>query len=490
MESRMIPYVKILETERAGRKQGVLAITAASFLISVMTMPFIPWISLVSTSDKIKVDIYSQLLASYSILNYLDYVKVTVQGALGLPSMLLMLVACGALLLHMIGVVSVGAGRYGEKNMLSYYGIVKGAMLLSFISIAGLFAFLNYANKISKLNTFAAAGAPYLIMLLSIAGYACVTIMERRERIRNREHGFFEEVRRNWILFVFLIPCFIYFLINHYLPMVGIYFAFTQFNFRDGLFSSPYVGLKNFEHLVRADMFPLTRNTILYNIVFILVGNVFQIIFAILISRVINKHFKKITQTMIFMPYFVSFVILRVLTYNLLEYKNGLINSTIVPLGLARIDFFNSPKYWPFIITIFYLWKNLGYGMVVYLATIMGISDEYYEAARVDGANVFQQIRYITIPLLMPTFIILLLYSLGGIMRGQFELFYQLVGNNGVLFGTTDIIDTFVYRITTTQVLSMGMGAAAGLYQSVFGFLIIMTTNFIIKRKNSEYALF
>jgi len=158
--------------------------------------------------------------------------------------------------------------------------------------------------------------------------------------------------------------------------------------------------------------------------------------------------------------------------------------------GLPPLDIYNQPKYWPFIIIIFYLWKNIGYGMVVYLASIMGISDEYYEAARVDGANVFQQIRYITIPLLKPTFIILLLYSIGGILKGQFELFYQLVGSNGVLFKTTDILDTFVYRITTSTPMSMGWGAAAGLYQSVFGFIIIMITNSIIKRRNSEYTLF
>jgi len=490
MSSRTIPYVKILEEERLGRKRGVLTCAVASALIILLTLPFSPWISIAGTKAAIKPEVFAQLRAWYSILNFLEYVKVSVQGALGLPSMMLMLITMGAALLHLICVVKVLTNRYGAKGLLSFYSMSKAAMVLSFIGTGGLFVFLSYANKFSKLNAFAAGTAPYLIMALTVAGYACASILEVRERILNREHGFIEELKRNWILFLFLIPSFIYFLINHYLPMVGIYFAFTQFNFRDGLFASPYVGLKNFEHLVRADLLSLTRNTILYNIVFIIVGNTLQIIFAILISRVINKRFKKISQTMIFMPYFVSFVILRVLTYNLLEYNQGLINSTIVPMGFARIDFYNTPKYWPFIITIFFIWKNLGYGMVVYLATIMGISDEYYEAARVDGANVFQQIRYITLPLLKPTFIILFLYSLGGIMRGQFELFYQLVGNNGVLFGATDIIDTYVYRITTTQVMSMGMGAAAGLYQSVFGFLIIMLTNYIIKRRNSEYALF
>ena len=281
-----------------------------------------------------------------------------------------------------------------------------------------------------------------------------------------------------------------YFIINNYLPMTGVYFAFTQFNFRDGLFASPFVGFKNFEFLVKSNLGRLTFNTIAYNIVFIGLGNVLQIFFAILVSQVVSKWFKKTSQTLIFMPYFVSFVILKVIVYNVFEYQYGLVNSILAGMGLDRIDFYNTPKYWPFFITAFYLWKNLGYGMVVYLATIMGISDEYYDAAKVDGANVFQQIWYITVPLLKPTFIILLLYALGGIMKGQFELFYQTVGNNGVLYDVTDILDTYVYRVTTTQPLSMGLSAAAGLYQSVFGLVIVVVTNFFIKRGNPEYALF
>ena len=153
------------------------------------------------------------------------------------------------------------------------------------------------------------------------------------------------------------------------------------------------------------------------------------------------------------------------------------------------MDFYSSPAYWPGFVVIFYLWKGLGYGMVIYLATITGISKEYYEAAEVDGASLMQQIRYITLPRLKPTFIILILYSLGSIMKGQFELFYQIIGNNGMLFRTTDIIDTYVYRSLMTT-FDFGMGTAAGLYQSLFGFLLIITVNFLVKRRNPEYALF
>ncbi|MBP5332428.1 MAG: sugar ABC transporter permease [Lachnospiraceae bacterium] len=287
-----------------------------------------------------------------------------------------------------------------------------------------------------------------------------------------------------------LIPTFVYFMINNYLPMLGVYFAFTSFNFRDGLFASPFVGLKNFEFLVKADLFRLTKNTILYNAIFIGIGNVLQIFFAILVSRIASKWYKKTSQTLMFMPYFVSFVILKVIVYNVFEYQHGLINNLITSSGADKIDFYNTPSYWPLLITLFYLWKNIGYGMVVYLATITGIDHEIYEAAKVDGANDIQQIRYITLPHIKPTFIILLLYALGSIMKGQFELFYQLIGNNGVLFNITDIFDTYVYRITMTQPLSIGLGTAAGLYQSLFGFLIIVLVNFLVKRKNPEYALF
>ena len=317
-----------------------------------------------------------------------------------------------------------------------------------------------------------------------------IKIFEAEERALYKEHGILRELQKNWVLFLMLVPTFIYFMINNYLPMLGVYYAFTNFNFRDGLWSSPFVGFKNFEFLVKADLFRLTRNTVLYNLVFIVLGNILQIIFAIFVSQVTVKWFKKTSQTLMFMPYFVSFVILKVLVYNMFEYEVGLINNIATSFGGERIDFYNTPGYWPFLITAFYIWKNIGYGMVIYLATIMGIDSELYEAAKVDGANIFQQIWYITVPLIKPTFIILLLYALGSIMKGQFELFYQLIGNNGVLYNITDILDTYVYRITMTQPLSIGLGTAAGLYQSVFGFVIIVLTNFLVKRKNPEYALF
>ena len=181
---------------------------------------------------------------------------------------------------------------------------------------------------------------------------------------------------------------------------------------------------------------------------------------------------------------------LKVMVYSLMEYQYGAINNMIRSGGGTPVDFYNSPGYWPFLIVIFYMWKSVGYGMVVYLATIMGLDGELFEAAKVDGANIFQRIRYIMLPQLKPTFIILLIYSLGSIMKGNFELFYQMVGNNGLLYEVTDILDTYVYRITIGQPLSIGLGSAAGLFQSVFGFVVVMITNWAIRRKDAKYALF
>ena len=301
-----------------------------------------------------------------------------------------------------------------------------------------------------------------------------------------KENLFLRDLRKNWVLWVLLLPTIAFFLINNYGPMVGIYFAFTNFNFKGGLFGSPFVGLKNFEFLWKSNMLlKLTRNTILYNIVFILLGNALQLFMAILLSQLTSKWFKKVSQTLIFMPYFVSYVMVNVVVYNLLNYDYGIINNLLA----EPINFYGETKWWPFFITILYLWKGLGYGMVVYLANILSINKELYEASTVDGANVFHQIRYIVLPHVKPTFIILLLYSVGSIMRGQFELFYQTVGKNGLLFDVTDIIDTYVYRASTGS-FDFGMGTAAGLYQSLFGFVLVMVINWLIKRKNPEYALF
>jgi putative aldouronate transport system permease protein len=306
----------------------------------------------------------------------------------------------------------------------------------------------------------------------------------------NRKAGFLYELSHNRVLFLMLIPAVIFFVINNYIPMVGIYYAFTRFNFRGGLFGSPFIGLENFNFLAKSGkLISLTVNTIGYNIAFILVSNTLQIFFAIVLSQLLGIVFKRFSQSMIFLPYFVSYVILNAIVYSIFNYDTGYINTFLVSSGAERINVYGTPWIWRILMVVFYVWKGLGYGTVVYLAAITGISQEFYEAAKIDGAGVIQQIFKITIPLLAPTFIILLLFSLGGIMRGHFDLFYQVIGNNGLLFDVTDILDTYVYR-SLKQNFDVGMGTAAGLYQSVVGFIVIMTTNRIIRKTQPDYVLF
>lgn len=311
-----------------------------------------------------------------------------------------------------------------------------------------------------------------------------------RLRTRRKKKGFLYELVHNRVMFLMLLPTLIFFLVNSYFPMVGIYYAFTQFDFNSSMFNSKFVGLQNFEFLWRSGtLVKLTMNTIGYNIAFIVLGNVLAIVCAILLSELSGKWFKKISQSVMFLPYFVSFVILSVIVYNLFNYDSGFLNTMLTQFGLDPVDVYSKPWAWIFLIIVFYLWKNLGYSMVIYLAAITGISDEYYEAATIDGANIFQRIWYITVPMLKSTFVVLLLFALGSIMKGQFDLFYQLIGNNGLLYNATDILDTYVYR-SLKVTFDVGMATAAGVYQSLFGFVLIMTVNYIIRKINDDYALF
>lgn len=304
------------------------------------------------------------------------------------------------------------------------------------------------------------------------------------------ESTFVKQFKRNRILILMLLPAVAYFLLFSYLPMTGVVVAFKNYNFRDGIFGSPWVGLDNFKYFfISGQAWTVTRNTILYNLLFIAVNTILQMGLAILISEISGKYFKKITQTVMFLPYFISWVVVGMIAYNFLNVEYGTINALISKLGAEKINFYGTTWVWPIILVFFSAWKNVGYGTVLYLAAIMGIDTEIYEAAEIDGANIFQRIFKVTIPCLVPTLIILTLLAIGNIFRGDFQMFYQLVGNNGPLFNTTDVIDTFTFRslINSGEV---GMSAAAGLYQSVFCFITIVFTNFLVKKYDSDYSLF
>ena len=305
--------------------------------------------------------------------------------------------------------------------------------------------------------------------------------------------NFFQELFRNRVLYLMLVPAIAFFITFSYVPMVGIYYAFTNFNYVGGLFGSPFVGLKNFQFFfyggLNSPVWLLTRNTVLYNLVFIFLGNALQCLMAVLLTEIPGRVFKRFTQSAMLLPYFVSFVIVGTIAYNLFNYEFGAMNTVLKSLGQPPLDLYSKPGMWPGILIFFNTWKGIGYGAVIYLAAIMGIDREIYEAAKIDGCDVLQEIFHITLPLLKPTFIMLVLLALGSIMRGQFQLFYQLIGRNGLLFPTTDIIDTYIYRSLTIN-FNIGLSTAAGLYQSVFGFITVLLANFLTRRAAPESALF
>lgn len=287
-----------------------------------------------------------------------------------------------------------------------------------------------------------------------------------------------------------LLPAVAYFLIFSYLPMTGVVIAFKEFTYDGGIFKSPWVGLKNFRFFFESGQaLRVTLNTVLYNGTFLIVNTILQLLVAIVLSELAGRGFKKTLQSALLLPHFISWVIVGAFVYNLLNYRYGALNSLLTALGMDPIDVYSLPAAWKYIIVFFNAWKGVGYGSIVYLAAILGIDRSIYEAAEMDGANIFQKIRYITLPELRSTIIIMTLMSIGGIFRGDFSMFYQLVGNNGLLFNATDVIDTFVFRsLMTSQ--EFGMSAAVGLYQSVLCFILIMITNRTVKKIDPDSALF
>ncbi|MGN8025305.1 ABC transporter permease [Microbacterium sp. 22242] len=309
-------------------------------------------------------------------------------------------------------------------------------------------------------------------------------------KVPARRKSLWRQVKTSRVLLLMCLPAVAFFLVFNYAPLPGIWIAFTDFNYRDGIFGSPFVGFRNFEFLFKSgQLWILTRNTVLYNVAFIVLGNALQIAIAIMFNEIRLKYFKKITQGIMFLPYFISVVLIGVIAFNILNYDNGALNSLIKQAGGDPVKIYSMAGLWPLIIILVQLWQSTGYGSIVYFAAIMGIDKGLFEAAEIDGASAWQRIRYVILPSLKPTFVILLLFSLGGIMHGNFGLFWNLIGNNAQLFQTTDVIETSVYRMVMSQ-NNFTTSTAVGLYQSLFGFAIVMTANWIVRRMNKDYALF
>ncbi|MDF2472786.1 MAG: sugar transporter permease [Anaerocolumna sp.] len=292
-------------------------------------------------------------------------------------------------------------------------------------------------------------------------------------------------------LYIMMIPGLTYLIINNYIPMAGIIIAFKQINYRLGILKSPFIGLKNFKFLFQSsDAFVITRNTISYNLVFLILTPAVAIMVAILLNEIKNKRAKKTYQTIILMPYLISIIVVSYLVYALLASDTGYINNSILEaLGKEGISWYSNAKYWPFIIVIVALWKGFGYQTIIYFATIVGIDSTYYEAAAIDGATRGQRILHVTLPALKSTIITLTLLGIGRIFYSDFGLFYQVPLNSGPLMDVTNTIDTYVYR-GLLQSNNIGMASAAGVYQSLVGFALVLTANLVVSKISKDDALF
>ena len=298
-------------------------------------------------------------------------------------------------------------------------------------------------------------------------------------------------MKRYLPLYLMLLPGLVYLIINNYMPMAGLALAFKDVNYSVGLFESPWCGLDNFKFLFSTnDAFIFFRNTILYNLAFIVFGNAVGVGVAIALDAIHNKFFQRFSQVVILIPYLLSTVIISYIVYAFLSGNNGFMNMTVLPmLGLDPVNWYNEAEYWPVIIVIVYLWMTFGYNSILYYSTLIGIDKSYYEAAAVDGAGVWAQIRHITLPALRPTIITLVLLAIGRICYSDFGLFYQVTMNSGLLYETTQTIDTYVYR-GLLELNGIGRSTAAGFLQSILGFICVFTANAVVSRIDKDSSLF
>ena len=300
-----------------------------------------------------------------------------------------------------------------------------------------------------------------------------------------------KKIKRFLPLYLMALPCLVYIFCNNYLPMFGIIIAFKKLNFAKGIFGSPWNGFNNFKFLFSTqDAWIITRNTVAYNVVFIIIGMVFSITVAILLNEIRSKIAGRFYQSAILIPHLMSWVIISYIAYALLSNETGLFNNRILlPMGRDAVNWYGEKKYWPFILVFVNQWKSIGFSTIVYLSSIVGISQEYYEAARIDGATKWQQIRFITLPLIKPTVITLLILSLGRIFNSDFGLFYQLPRNSGILYDVTNTIDVYVYNALMNN-NDFAKSSAASVYQAVVGFVMVIATNAIIRKVDRDNALF
>jgi putative aldouronate transport system permease protein len=306
-----------------------------------------------------------------------------------------------------------------------------------------------------------------------------------------KKKSFGKQLKKYLPFYIMALPACIYFFINNYMPMGGLILAFEKYTVSGGIFGSEKVGLDNFKFLFRSsDAWLMTRNTILYNLFFIILGTMLSILVAYFLHELKSEMSRKVYQTVILFPGLLSIIIISYLVNAILAGDTGFINMHILaPLGLKTISFYSEQKWWPFILVFVHLWQMTGTNCILYLANMSAIDPGLYEAASLDGANRFNCFTKITLPCLVPTIITLTILSVGKIFNSDFGLFYQVPMNSGALIDVTQTIDTYVYR-GLMNTANMGMSAAACFYQSIVGFCLVMITNGLVKKISSENAMF
>ncbi|MDR0910682.1 MAG: ABC transporter permease subunit [Spirochaetaceae bacterium] len=305
-----------------------------------------------------------------------------------------------------------------------------------------------------------------------------------------KKHSFFADIRRNPFSYCLVLPAAIYVLLFSYLTLPYMLMAFQNYHFQTGLFHSPWVGLKNFAFFFKSNRAGLvTWNTIWLNFLFITSGTVGSVVLALMLNEVRQKRYLKVTQSLMLFPNFLSWIIVAYIVYAFLSTGNGWLYQIIESFGGKPVSMYSKASYWPPILVIIKLWKGVGMNSVIYMASMTGIDEGLYEAARIDGANKFQEIRHITLPLIMPTVCIMTLLAVGKIFYGDFQMIYALVGDNGILMQTTDVIDTYVFR-ALRQTGDPSGAMAVGVYQAFVGFIMVYGSNWLVKKNFPDGAIF
>jgi putative aldouronate transport system permease protein len=311
--------------------------------------------------------------------------------------------------------------------------------------------------------------------------------LEKRQRLA---FGIFSDIHKNGTSYLLVLPAMVYTFIFGYMTYPYMIIAFQRFNYTKGIFNSEWVGLENFEFFFRSyKALTVTFNTIFLNMLFIVFGTLMALVISLVLNELRKKLFVKISQSVMLFPHFISWIVVSYVLYAFFSMDMGLVNQMLNKLGIASVNWYTEPEVWPAILTVMHVWKGAGMSAVIYLATITGIDETLYEAAEIDGANRWQMCMRITLPLMMPTVVILTLLSMGKIMYGDFGMIYALVGDNGTLYSTTDIIDTYVFR-SLRQIGNPSEAMAVGLFQSVVGFILVFGTNAITRKFFKDGALY